>query len=159
MAPPGVKPMEISISDRQTAARINHRKLSRRTAKILNALGLTEGEVCLSLVDEAEMAELNGRWRGREGPTNVLTFAMTEGEESSVWPPVLGDVVICAPVAKAEADGAGMDFERRLTELLVHGLLHLPGHDHETGPRAAADMEARSRRLLDLLADEKGGTR
>jgi probable rRNA maturation factor len=151
--------MEISISDRQTAVRINHRTLSRRTRKILNALGLTEGEVCLSLVDEAEMAELNGRWRGREGPTNVLTFAMTEGEDSAVWPPVLGDVVICAPVARAEADGAGLDLQWRVTELLVHGLLHLTGFDHETGPGAAADMEARSRRLLDLLADEEGGER
>ncbi len=105
------------------------------------------------------MAALNRRWRGREGPTNVLTFALTEGDETPVWPPVLGDVVICTPVAGAEAREAGLDVGRRLTELLVHGLLHLTGHDHEAGPRAAAEMEALSRRLLDLLAEEEGGER
>jgi probable rRNA maturation factor len=122
-------------------------------------LGLTEGEVCLSLVDEAEMAELNGRWRGREGPTNVLTFAMAEGDESPVWPPVLGDVVICTPVARAEAQASGLDLSRRMTELLVHGLLHLAGYDHERGPRDEAEMEDLSRRMLETLDEDEGGKR
>lgn len=120
-------------------------------------MGLTEGEVCLSLVDEAEMAELNRRWRGREGPTNVLAFALAEGDPAPVWPPMLGDVVICVPAARTEAQAAGLDLDRRLTELLIHGLLHLAGHDHETGPRAAADMASESTRLLALLDRAEGG--
>jgi probable rRNA maturation factor len=120
---------------------------------------VTEGEVCLSLVDETEMAALNHRWRGVEGPTNVLTFALTEGDPPPIWPLVLGDVVICTPVAEAEARAAGLDVTRRLTELLVHGLLHLTGHDHEAGPRAEAEMEAQSARLLEMLAEEEGGER
>lgn len=111
----------------------------------------------MSLVDEAEMADLNRRWRGREGPTNVLAFAMAEGDPAPVWPPVLGDVVICVPTARAEARGAGLDLDRRLTELLIHGLLHLAGHDHETGPRAAADMESETAGLLALLDQAEGG--
>jgi len=104
------------------------------------------------IVDDAEITAINGRYLGRHGPTNVISFAMREGDFGGIHPELLGDVVISAETARREAEAAGMTADARITELLVHGVLHLFGYDHETPTADAAAMEAKSAELLAMLA-------
>lgn len=91
-------------------------------------------EVSVTFVTDAAMTELNSQYRGMSGPTDVLSFAFSEGEEVSVpegAPLMLGDIIISARRAQAQALEFGHSFEREIVFLLVHGLLHLVGYDHD----------------------------
>lgn len=102
-------------------------------------------EVSIRIVDEAEGAELNRTWRHKDYATNVLSFPaeLPPGIRS----PLLGDLVICAPVVIREAAQQGKSPEAHWAHLVVHGTLHLLGYDHETGAEAEA-MEALETRML-----------
>jgi len=114
-------------------------------------LDCPDGEISILIVDDPQIAELNQRYLNRQGPTNVIAFAMREGEFAQVTPNLLGDVVISADTAAAEAQHCGMRTERRFYELLVHGILHLFGYDHENSESEARRMEEKSRELLELI--------
>ena len=120
---------------------------------LLKALGHPEGELSIVLVDDPQIAELNREFLSRKGPTNVIAFPMQEGRFGNLNPSLLGDVVISVDAASREAGAAGLGLEERLTQLLVHGLLHLCGYDHERNAAEARRMAARSRRLLERIDD------
>ena len=98
------------------------------------------------------MAELNQHYLQRKGPTNVIAFPMQAGDFADISPDLLGDVVISLDTAANEAQTAGISFERRFQELLVHGILHLFGYDHETDAADARRMEEKSAELLAMIA-------
>lgn len=114
-------------------------------------MGFTETELSLLYVGDEEMARLNSEYRQVEGPTDVLSFPMHEGDFGEVSPEVLGDVVISVETADAMATRYGCPFEAVLDLLLIHGVLHLAGYDHEEGEEEARAMEAETRRLLTVL--------
>jgi len=122
--------------------------LRRRTRIILDALKSPEGEISILLVDDLQIAAMNRRFLGREGPTNVIAFPMQEGRFSGLSPNLLGDVVISVDTAHREARAAGLALDERVTQLLVHGMLHLCGYDHERDAAEARRMAAKSRALL-----------
>ena len=99
----------------------------------------------LRIVDSSEGAALNARWRGKQGPTNVLSFPVAGLE--AIAPALLGDIVLCAPVLKAEAAAQRKTLAAHCAHLLVHGALHLLGYDHER-PRQASVMERLETELL-----------
>jgi probable rRNA maturation factor len=112
-------------------------------------------ELSILLVDLAYMAELNHRWMGGEGPTDVLAFPMEEGtidpgpnELGSGEPTLLGDVVLCPEIAARQAAGAGQATADELDMLTVHGVLHLLGYDHAE-PDEEREMFALQAKLLD----------
>ena len=107
------------------------------------------------IVDDAEIAKLNSRYLGRKGPTNVIAFPMLEGEYSDVAEQMLGDVVISVETTQREAEQAGLDFDTRFDNLLVHGVLHLLGYDHEDDEKRALEMEEKSRELLALIGSSQ----
>ena len=114
----------------------------------LAALGSrARGELTLRVVDDAESAALNIRYRGKKGPTNVLSFRAEPpaGRSAELLP--IGDVVICAGVVAREAREQGKALSAHWAHMVVHGTLHLQGYDHENAGDAAA-MEARERSLL-----------
>lgn len=111
-----------------------------------------DGELSIVLVGDEEMSSLNWQYLRRRGPTNVLAFPMREGEYGNLHPNLLGDVVISIPTARREAEEAGISLEAMVDRLLVHGILHLFGYDHEHDDLAARDMEERSAELLALLS-------
>ena len=94
---------------------------------------------------------MNRDYLKHEGPTNVISFAMQEGEFSQISPSLLGDVVISADTAEKEAALAGITFRQRLIELLIHGMLHLVGYDHEHDESEAIAMDTKSEALLELI--------
>ncbi|MBP8829136.1 MAG: rRNA maturation RNase YbeY [Desulfobacter sp.] len=122
--------------------------LYKKTEQILNALGCDDHELSIVITDDAQVRELNRTYRGKDEPTNVLSFPMQEGEFSDITPGLLGDVVISLDTAEAEAIAAGISTDERMSQLLVHGILHLFGFDHELGENQAREMEEKSLELL-----------
>jgi probable rRNA maturation factor len=120
-------------------------------AGILSALGCRECELSILLVDDDEMSQLNRQYLSRDHPTNVLAFSMKEGENTHLHPAVLGDVVVSTETARREALERGVTIEEEMALLLVHGVLHLLGYDHEGAPEAAAYMEAKEQEILARL--------
>lgn len=103
-------------------------------------------------VGDGAMRSLNRRYRRKDRTTDVLSFPFREGAYAGVQPDILGDIVISVPVSERQARQYGETNQRALDRLLVHGLLHLLGYDHERGAAEARRMEARERVLLEALA-------
>ena len=103
------------------------------------------------IVDDPEIAELNHNYLNRIGPTNVIAFPMQEGPFSNINPGLLGDVVISIDTAEKEAVSAGMALGTRFNDLLIHGILHLFGYDHETDEREAAVMAQKADALSKMI--------
>jgi len=120
-------------------------------------LGCPEQELSILLVDDLQIAELNATYLHREGPTNVIAFPMQEGEFAGISPDLLGDVVISVDTAEREGGMAGIDVETRMVELLVHGVLHLMGYDHEHDGDDARRMEEKSVAVLAAIGMDSGG--
>jgi len=104
------------------------------------------------IVDDDGIQAINRDYLGRDRPTNVISFAMREGEDAGLHPELLGDVIVSADTAARDAAEADLSFESELCFLLLHGILHLLGYDHENGNEAdALRMEARERELFALV--------
>lgn len=129
------------------------KKIEAMIQVILNALDFPDAELSILIVDDPEIATLNGQYLHREGPTNVIAFPMLEGDFADISPQLLGDVVVSMDTAQKEADIAGIHVDERLLELLVHGILHLVGYDHELSETEAFRMDAKSHELLALVKD------
>jgi probable rRNA maturation factor len=110
-----------------------------------SALGVGPSEVSVLLVDDDAMRSLNARWRGIDAPTDVLAFA--QADEEGGQDSVLGDIVVSVGTARAQAAAMGHPFETELVVLLVHGLCHLLGFDHDE-PGAADEMVGAELRAL-----------
>ncbi|HSW13455.1 MAG TPA: rRNA maturation RNase YbeY, partial [Solimonas sp.] len=111
------------------------------------ALGRERGELNIRIVGDAESRMLNRQYRGKDKPTNVLSF---QGEPELESAPVIGDLVICAPVVAREAAEQGKALRAHWAHMVVHGCLHLLGHDHEQESEAVR-MEALETRILKRL--------
>ena len=109
------------------------------------ALGTLEGDLVVLLTDDAEVQDLNARFREKDRPTNVLSFPAAESAF-----PHLGDVVLGYAYCAAEAEAQGKTLSDHLSHLVVHGVLHLLGRDHEDDAEAE-EMEAEEREILASL--------
>jgi probable rRNA maturation factor len=112
-------------------------------------------ELSVRLTDDEQVRILNAHWRGKDKPTNVLSFPMAEAyelndESFAVRELLLGDIVIAHGVCRDEAADKGISIADHATHLIVHGTLHLLGYDHESDADGA-DMEAREVRALERL--------
>ena len=136
--------IEVEVEDDAwTAALPEAAAVAERAAKA--ALGAAEGGVVVLLTDDETVRDLNDRFRGKDRPTNVLSFPAPENAR-----PHLGDIVLAHGVCAAEAREQGKPFADHLSHLVIHGILHLMGHDHEADDEAEA-MEAQERMLLAAL--------
>jgi probable rRNA maturation factor len=126
------------------------KKVRLKAQAILNALGSPDGELSIVIADDAQIKELNRDYLNRDRPTNVIAFPMQEGPFSGISPHMLGDVVISVETALSESKSADMAFDCRFDQLLIHGILHLFGYDHEKDEEAA-QMEEKCTALLELI--------
>lgn len=160
--------LEVFVADEQSTEPVD---VARWAALARNALvheGVSgEAELALLFVDTATMAELNGSFMGKEGPTDVLAFPIDAGDELGVGrspdggtagpdrdlpaevPLLLGDVVVCPEVAKRNAPTHAGTYDDEMALLIVHGILHVLGHDHAEAEEKTV-MQAKERELLDL---------
>ena len=111
----------------------------------LDVDGVRGGQITVRLVDAEEGLALNRDYRGKDYATNVLSFPY------DIEPIVCGDLVLCAPVVAREAAEQGKSLEAHYAHLIVHGLLHLQGYDHEAGEAQARQMEDHERTILAAL--------
>lgn len=120
-------------------------------AALVSEFATASGAACVALSSDAEIARLNGTYRGKPKPTNVLSFPAGPGLHAADGEaPFLGDIVLAHETIGREAAERGVPFEHHLQHLIVHGLLHLLGFDHETEEEARA-MEALEVRALARL--------
>ena len=108
-------------------------------------------------MDDAGIQELNNTWRAKDKPTDVLSFPQADGKVTAGdFVPCLGDVVISADTAANQAIRIGHSLEDEYRRLLVHGVLHLLGHDHVHGGHQARNMKQEENRLLDVIDSKLG---
>ena len=135
----------------QSTIKIKRGSVKNAASRVLSALGYTESELSILIVDDAEMASLNLRYRGIDHATDVLSFPMLEGEFGGIASDILGDVVISAQTARAMSEENRTAFESVLDLLLIHGILHLLGLNHEEGPAEARKVKLKTEELLSML--------
>jgi probable rRNA maturation factor len=140
--------MRISIQNRQKRILLNLKKVRRATQRILTELGLLDAELSLLLVDDARIQDLNRRYLNRDKPTNVLAFPMREGEFSTLHPQLLGDLVISVETAKRQSNRFGLDEMEMVILLMIHGVLHLIGYEHEGTKKGAREMALKQKELF-----------
>jgi probable rRNA maturation factor len=122
--------------------------------RIAERLGIgDETDWSLTFVDDEAIRTFNREYRGYDKPTDVLAFSQLEGDDDFPMPEeiqILGDVVVAVPTARRQAEERGHAFEAELALLIIHGLLHLLGEDHDTPERKAAMWERQATILSDL---------
>jgi len=148
--------MLILLNNRQRKHPIIPRQLKKVAARILSALECPEGtELSVTVVGDRSMRGINRTYLGKDRPTNVISFSQREGDCNGMSPDMLGDVIISADTSAREAEQAGMPPYDRLCFLLLHGILHLCGYDHErSGEKEAARMEKKEADLFRILKKE-----
>lgn len=145
--------MDIQILKRRRKGTPGVAVLRAKIRLVLEAVGAPPGaEISVLFTGDEEIAQLNRAWRGKEGPTDVLSFSQTEGEFGDVAPQMMGDMVISVDTAARQAEAAGRTLDEELDTLLAHGILHLAGYDHEKGPGEARRMFAKQRKIVKTLA-------
>ncbi len=149
--------MEISVRNKCKSNIITTHRLKKIATNVIRLVleekGRTSAEVSVVFVDDAEMRTLNKNYRGKDRSTDVLAFPMCEGRFASVNPDLLGDIVVCVPAARRQAEEKDHSLERELSLLLIHGLLHLLGYDHkhEKEERRMRELESE---FLALVGEE-----
>lgn len=139
----------ILIENRQKK-RLNLARLSRTASRILKCLGEAGSEASLVLVTNREISRLNRQYLSSAGPTDVLAFPMRGGKEKKINQYLLGDVVISIEKAVSQARAGGEPFEKELTRLLIHGLLHLAGF-RDSRKAERMKMISRQEKILSLV--------
>lgn len=127
-------------------------RLRRSARRVLEALRLPDAELSLLLVSDPVMRTLNRDWRGKDRPTDVLSFAQRDGDAGAPEQ-MLGDVVISVDTARRQAAERGESLVRESERLLIHGVLHLLGYDHEVSVQEARRMQRRERALAQRLRE------
>jgi probable rRNA maturation factor len=144
--------MSVSVSRRRRVSGVSAARVAAEARRLLRALDEAEAELSVSLIDDAAMRRLNRDYRGRDQATDVLAFAMREGARAPGDAAVLGDVVISLDTAARQARERGVAAADEVRALLIHGILHLLGYDHERSAVEARRMKAVERRLRVVLA-------
>lgn len=143
--------IHVSVANRQQSVRLRTPRVKRNARRVLLDMGFVKAELSIAFVDDAEMRLLNATYRRVNKSTDVLAFAMNEGRFSGINPHLLGDVVISAETAAVRAREEGRDVHDEVDALLIHGILHLIGYDHERSPAEARIMRAKERRLREVI--------
>ena len=142
--------MPVHMQSHVRCVTFDQARLERLARAILSDVGETSAELGIMFVGDQRMRGLNRRYRGKDRTTDVLAFAMRGAPHSSSH--LLGDVVIAVPTAARQAKQGQRSLDEELMVLLVHGILHLCGYDHERSEKDARRMHRRERMILRSIA-------
>ncbi len=143
----------IDVQDIQDSLAIDPDIMEKNADRVLKMLGKEDSELSLVLCDDRYIRRLNKQYLGKDRPTNVISFPQQEGE--GISGNHLGDIVISVQRASVEAGKSGITFEERLLQLVVHGICHLCGYNHEdVSSDKALQMEKKELELLEKLAEK-----
>lgn len=141
--------MNIELQNDQKICKVDSKKLKNHAEKFMRALGRQDDELSILLVDDATIKNLNQQHRNIDAATDVLSFPQMEDDEFISH--ILGDVVISVETARRQAAEHHFSLEQELVLLLVHGLLHLLGYDHEQSPEEGQVMKEKTWELFSLI--------
>ena len=142
--------MEILFKNAQRKIRINSKGIKNNVKQVLEDLDCHEKELSILVVSDAKIRELNRQYRGMDRATDVLSFPQQE-EDNGLNHHLLGDIVFSAETAARQAKEHGLSFEEEILLLLIHGILHLLGYDHERSKKNEKQMRKKSRELFGML--------
>ena len=142
--------MAVTVSGAARRPRLDRRRIARRAQIVLETIGHSASELSVVLVGDAVMRRLNRDYRGKDRPTDVLAFSLLEGTGAGVSE-AIGDVVISTATAARQARENGLTLREEVDRLLVHGILHLVGYDHERSAAEARKMRRKERVCLKAL--------
>ena len=125
--------MNIHIENRQKAVKLDLRRIRRVVHKLEKILNCPDQEISLLFVDNEQIRQINRQYLNRDHPTNVISFPLREGDYGDINPHVLGDIVISAERAFHVAVAGDLSLNDEIDFLVIHGLLHLLGYNHEGG--------------------------
>ena len=140
--------MTIRIHNRQRIVAIDTAAVRKRVLQIMVYLGHSDQDLSVVFGSDRLLQELNCTYRHKDRPTNVLAFPQSPTYEGEPATPMLGDVIVALPTAAREAHDLQHSLEERVVYLLLHGILHLLGHDHEGSATQRRRMEALERQVL-----------
>ena len=150
-----ISAMEIYIKNRQKSTSLNLKRLERDLFKALLHLSLQSSELSVVFVSSRRMKLINTIYRGIKKDTDVLSFPLMDRQPQPgqivKGPLILGDIVISVPKALAQAKEFKVSFYDELLRLLVHGILHLIGYDHEINAYQKKKMEMKERELFNAI--------
>ena len=149
--------MPVFISDDQRERFVDCELLKIQGRNILFFLGCGNQELSVLLTDDKKIRKLNKKYRGQDRATDVLSFPQNEGEENEPDYHLMGDVVISTVTAKRQASQHGLSLEEEIVLLLIHGILHLLGFNHERSEEAC-HMKKKTRELFDHIFPNKKPT-
>ena len=145
--------MSVDVVSRAAGRSVSLRRVKRTAQKILAELGEARAELSLALVENREIARLNKRYRHKPKPTDVLSFPTDGASEGRTR--LLGDVVISVDKAAEQAEAGGWTLNQEIDRLLIHGILHLLGYDHERSRKEAGVMRALERKISRALCGNR----
>jgi len=140
----------IEVINRQRKLPLDGERWREFAAQALEVAPARGAGVTVAFVSDRAMRELNWRWRGKRGTTDVLSFPAEQAEFEKLAEATLGDVVVSVERAEKQAAEHGLSFEREVKQLILHGLLHLCGYDHVTDNGEMNALELRLRRRLGI---------
>lgn len=140
--------MEISLGNAQKRTDLDPASVRSLTRTVIEGEGAAVDEVGLVFIEDVYSRELNRRFRGVDRPTDVLAFPLSEDPDADPPDRYLGEVYVNVDRAAVQAEEYGVSLSRELARLLVHGLLHLLGYDHEISPAEAKRMQKREEHFL-----------
>lgn len=155
--------MPVQLANYQRRIRVSSSRIRKESLELLRWSGLQKAELGITISGAGRMKTLNRSFRGKDKPTDVLSFPFHEEKELKRLsvrsargalggvPFILGEIVICPEVAAANAALYGSTLEQEMSRLLVHGFLHLLGYDHEKDESGARRMRRKERQLLNAL--------
>jgi probable rRNA maturation factor len=144
--------MSVAIEDRQKKVKLDLRRMRGSLKRLMKELHCEDGELSLLLVDDDQIREINRTYLNRDRSTNVISFSMTEGEFGAINPRLLGDIVLSVETAARDAETGCIDLMDEVEFLLIHGLLHLLGYEHENvTAEESGKMKTRERELFFIL--------
>ena len=146
---------KIWIKNRQNRTPTDLRLIKRIVKKTLEELALKNPEISILLLDDHQIQELNRDYLRRNRPTDVIAFPMRDAAFPEVQPQLLGGVVVSLETAARQARENNISLYEELMLLLIHGILHLLGYDHERSLRGAQRMRALERRLRTRLLEDE----
>ena len=144
--------MKIQIENKQTKIKIDRRKIRITVRTLLNIMDCANRELSISFVDDKTIQQLNKNYLQKDNSTNVLSFSLQEGEYGNLSPDVLGDIVISTETAQRDAAIGDLSLSEEIDFLIIHGLLHLLGFNHENTTKAQTlKMRIKEKELFEIL--------
>ena len=144
--------MKLQIENSQSKIKIDKRMIRSTVLKILKTLNCADKEISLSFVDDEKIKQLNKQYLGKDKATNVLSFSLLEGEYGNINPQILGDIIISVETAQRDALYGKLTINQEIDFLIIHGILHLLGYNHEnTTEKETKKMRKKEKDLFNAI--------